>query len=242
MRMSLFVSVVLSAGIAAPALADLTGAPLTIRSVNAEGQTLGSLIIQESWAPWVNGVWSWQSSAPMSILSSTGAPLGVLESCALSFVQDPIVNINFTLTGGPAGSHFIISSGALSFPAMAGAIGDASAGYSLTDSDHVGGALTTGNYPGGKMYRAFYNGFPVGTTFAYLADGVAAPLNGTNGDFENQPPTPIPGVVTDMSAQWDFHISPNDSIGATSTFQIVPSPATGALLALGGLAALRRRR
>ena len=48
--------------------------------------------------------------------------------------------------------------------------------------------------------------------------------------------------VTSISASWDFTLSAFDSATGTSTFTIVPAPASAALLGLGGLAAARRRR
>jgi uncharacterized protein (TIGR03382 family) len=227
---------------AAPALAGLNGAPLTIHASGPSGT--GDLIIDAGASQWHDGTWYWHSLAPIPILDTTsGATIALLTSCTLTYHDDPMVDVNFTLTGGASGSHFIVSSAQLTFPTLFNPTGNASAGFSTTDSDNAGGSLVTGNYPGGNNYRAFYNGFPGGTTFAHLVTGpVAAPQGGTNVAAGNQPATVIPGGVSDMSAQWDFNISANDSIGATSTFNLVPAPGAGALLALGGLAALRRRR
>jgi uncharacterized protein (TIGR03382 family) len=241
MRTSVLVSIVAVAGAAAQALAGMNGPPLQISAIGSSGEVLGSLTVQQSWGSWNNGQWSWQATQPMPILSSTGQTLGTLAACSLSYVNDPVVNLNFTITAGSSGNHFIFTSAQLLFPTINPATGDASGGYSLTDSDHVGGATATGNFPGGTLFRPFYNGFPGGTTFADIVSGIAAPLNGTNSTSANVSPTAI-GAVTDISAQWDFNLSANDTLSASSTFEVVPAPGAGALLALGGLAALRRRR
>jgi hypothetical protein len=52
-----------------------------------------------------------------------------------------------------------------------------------------------------------------------------------------------PGVASVIGLTLTFQLSPGDSVGITSRFEIVnvPEPATGALLALGAALALARR-
>ena len=53
----------------------------------------------------------------------------------------------------------------------------------------------------------------------------------------------MPGAVSDISSRFSFTLSANDIASGTSIFTVViPSPGSAALLGLGGLVAIRRRR
>lgn len=234
---------VVLAGLAAGARADITNPAFRIQATNSFGT--GELVIPSNWGNWINGTWHWETTTGMPILNSVGGgTLAMLDTLSITYQNDPVVNLNFLVTAGAAPTHFIISSALLSFPAISPATGNASAGVTVTDADQAGGALLTGNYAGGRAYLAQYNGFvPGGTTFTTLVTGpIAAPLGGTNVGSGFIGPTPIGPAVSDMSAQWDFNLSANDSASGTSSYNIVPAPATGALLSVGLLAVRRRRR
>ena len=120
----------------------------------------------------------------------------------------------------------------------------ATAGVTVTDND-ANGATLTGEGAGGSFFNAAYNG---GTTFADLISGpFTTSVAGSNSGAQDFPAAPgafdpIGGTLTDIQAQFNFTLSANDSASGTSGFFSIPTPGAATLIALGGLAGLRRRR
>lgn len=193
-----------------------------------------------------------QPIVTLSDLRSTlrALPSGVM-SCALSFV----------VTDLGAGSTLSFSSAVGSFAAINPAEARASAGITLTDSNGNGASAQFLGL-GGTAYLAEVNAVGVGPDFANLLPGggvgtvpfvpdlpgvmTTGPF-GTNTASQNSSPSPtfLPvGVpVTSMHTQFDFTLTPGDQASGSSNFFVrVPSPGATALLGLGGLVALRRRR
>jgi hypothetical protein len=159
----------------------------------------------------------------------------------------PTVNLNFAVMAGAVQTEFTISSALLSFNTpISPAEGRASAAISVTDV--LGnGANLTGAASNGGSYIAQYNGLvPTGTTFAELIPGLSAPGFGSNAVAQDFPGggafAPIGAAVSNMSSQFHFTLSAFDQASGTSTFEIVPAPATLALLGIGALLGRRRRR
>jgi hypothetical protein len=71
-------------------------------------------------------------------------------------------------------------------------------------------------------------------TLTSLNDGLPTTLNDNPGPLG-------PGDLT-WAFQWDFNLAPGQSVLISKDKSIVPAPASAALLAIGGLAAARRRR
>lgn len=76
--------------------------------------------------------------------------------------------------------------------------------------------------------------FGVGSVSSLMTNGVVDNLNNTGLPFG-------PGDIT-IGYQWRITIDPGFSRSITSTFSVIPAPGAGAVLALAGLAAARRRR
>lgn len=209
------------------------------------GGQVAHFSVPQSAGVWSGQTFSWSLTQPVSIMTSTGASLGVLTDASVFVVEDPVVAINFNIASTAQNTSFTITSPVLSFPAMSGAVGAASAAVSVTDLLGDGATLTPS---GAGAYLAQYNGaLPGGTNFATLVNApvVAAPFSTTTisqefpggGNY-----APIGGSIADISAQWQFTISPDDLASGTGVFTVIPAPASLALVGLAGLVAGRRRR
>ncbi|MEL6497318.1 MAG: VPLPA-CTERM sorting domain-containing protein [Planctomycetota bacterium] len=174
--------------------------------------------------------------ASASVMVTTdGASRGA--SGAQSVVAD------FSVFASTQNASFQINSAVVSFSTIqaSDALGFASAAVTLVDVLNDGAALTPA--PGGG-YQALVNG---GSTFASLFPA-GSPLSVPSGtgtlDFNSDTGAFLPaGVdVSSISASWNFSLSGFDSATGTSTFTVIPAPASAAMLGLGGLAAARRRR
>lgn len=121
-----------------------------------------------------------------------------------------------------------------------------SMGGSLTDAnfDALGGLSTAGPSP---LYAGMIDGVqvlpiyahPSSWSFAFAGQTITIPQinSGLPG-----PTIPGPAVLNNIGIQHRFTLSPGDSVSFTSFFVVqVPEPATLSVLALGGLALLRRR-
>jgi hypothetical protein len=236
--------------LAASASADLVGPGFRITAIDAEGHRAEAVL---------NGTWNgdryvWESNQTIELwdgqtfvgalnpADETGAP----TASAVLYVEDPVVNMTFSVQAGSSATMFMISSALLSFPAITNGQASASAGFSVTDFNGNGATLV-GNGPVGGGYTAQYNGFAgtySGTTYAELIPGVAAGSFGTGTLNQDNPVAGtqlVPGSVTDMSAVIAFTLSAFDLASGTTNFVLTPEPASLSLVLLG-LAAVARRR
>jgi len=182
--------------------------------------------------------YDWTMSIATAIHGPGGELLGRINSAHIEVDSDPFVLANFNVTAGSLNTTFNVSSSNL-VVAPSSYTGQASAQVTLTDNDGDGALLAVSTNPAG-MYRAMYNG---PTVFANLLSApVVAASFSSNVANSNIGPAPIVGVINDISAQFDFTLSANDTATGTSNFTIVPAPGSIALLGLSGLAAIRRRR
>jgi MYXO-CTERM domain-containing protein len=179
-------------------------------------------------------------AAPVDITSGANV-IATVDNLSTMLICDPLVNLGFVVTAGGANAHVTIKSALLSFAAINNAHGTASAQIGITDNDGNGATLTGGG-AGGMGYLAQYNGYvPGGTTFASLVPSFSVGTFGSDNRNGNVPDTPIVPPVSNMSSQFDFTITANDSASGTSVYVITPEPGSLALLVLGGLALIRRR-
>jgi uncharacterized protein (TIGR03382 family) len=235
-----------AAGLALVAGAASAGLSNIVLDIRAEvGGQVAQFSVPQSAGTWNGQVFTWNLAQPVPIQTAGGVTLGVLTDASVHVIQDPVVAINFNIASTALNTAFTITSPVLSFSAISGAVGSASAAVSVTDLLGDGATLTPG---GAGAYRAQYNGaLPGGTNFATLVNApvVAGAFSTTT--FSQDFPggggfVPIAGSVADISAQWDFTISPDDLASGTGVFTVIPAPASAALLALGGALVGRRRR
>lgn len=166
----------------------------------------------------------------------------------LSGDADPVVNSNFSVVN-PLGvpQDFNVSVFLPIFPALpAPTYTSGSIGLTLTDATGNGATLTN-RANGAAIYTAKIDN----VNYETLLDApysLVAPAFGSNNDSAD---FGLPGITqigpaanTSIGIQVQFTLSSHDLAGVTSTFTVVPEPASLALagLALLGCVALVRRR
>ncbi len=147
------------------------------------------------------------------------------------------VNLGFNVAAGFLNTSFAIDAADVNFPAFGSVTGSASASVSVTSTNFGSGATLSPDGVG--VYNASYN---LGTTFADLFQANLTAASLTTETYDADFAGPIAGSVDNIDAAWGFTLSAFDLASGTSTFTVVPTPASAALLGLGGLVAARRRR
>jgi hypothetical protein len=232
-------------GMASPAMAEISDVVLRIEATNEMGTAVYEGYLSDgTW--YQGGEYIWESRTPIVMLNQAGQVIATFNNARVRCIEDPVVQLNFSVSSGTLDTTFTISSPLLSFPTLDPAVGRASAGVSVTDTDGNGATMSPDMQPG--LYTAQYNGLvPTGTLFADLLTGpVAAGAFDSATDSDSSPGggafAPIGNPVSDMSSRFRFTLTANDEASGTSTYEIVPAPGTLALLGLGGVLAGRRRR
>jgi hypothetical protein len=241
--MRISVSALAVAAGASIASADLSPVVFRIEATNSVGTGAWQVALDPANFG-ADGTYRYALPGDIQIMSD-GQEVATLTDVQLTYVQDPQVNMTFSVQSGGTATSFTITSGLLSFPGINPATGRASAGVTVTD---LGGNGASMSNPGGFLYRADYNGLvPGGTNFAsLLSSPVSAGAFSTNSVSDSNPAgpgfDPIAGTVVDMSAQFSFTLSANDSASGTSTWIVIPSPGAAGILALAAAVGAGRRR
>lgn len=173
--------------------------------------------------------------------------------------HDNTIALTFTAWAGASVTTFIITTANLDVSFPEPVLARASSNFTATDQNGDGVTVTSidaaGNAAAG-WWRTQYNGgygpnpnaTPGGTQYAL--NGAASistfsPFGTISGGNNTGILSPISPGWTDMSGQLRFTLTPGDSVGGTSTFIssiAIPAPGAAVVLALGGIAAGRRRR
>ncbi len=242
--MKLFFASMIALAAGATANAGVIGHAIQISATN--GTSSASWFVDAP-ATWTDGAWQWNAPAGGLEMreAGTNALVAAIDGLHIRFEEDPVVNINFSVTASSSDTIFTITSGLLTYTPFNGEA-FASASLTVTDSDGSGLAFASGAYGGGDVYRANLNGaIPGPTVFADLVPGFSVglpPGSATDSEFLGFVPV---GIISSQQASYSFTLSANDSASGTSTFitrTVIPAPASIALLGIAGALAGRRRR
>ncbi len=189
---------------------------------------------------------------PLDITDGGGNVIATINTLnATSVSDDPATPFNdgfsvvdFSMSAGALDTTVEVISTFASFaPGTYGNSPTVLANALFTASDENGDGVTlTSNGPNGKISDFYVNGdLASGDLFASLADGFSG------GAFLSPSTSDSTGFVTSPVAIDSYQFTSNFVISAvdeaSGSFSIaIPSPATGVLFALGGLAAAGRRR
>lgn len=171
-----------------------------------------------------------------------------IDSWSSVYDVDPFVTNNAVLTNNSAVAQTFIISAAIPIPAFNyDRAVFSSVGVTATDSNGNGSVSVTSL----SLFEGQVNGVgvlslldPVSLTQANCSPFPNTPgCTATTSDGIVLQALPA-GVATVIGIKLQFTLSPGDSIGITSRFEIIPEPTTFLLLGMGvtGLALARRRR
>jgi hypothetical protein len=181
----------------------------------------------------------WRMSNPIDIMVGS-VQLATVNSLSIQSDSDPSVNLLFGVAAGATNTTFDIQSAVVSFSSLTNPQAYASAAVTLTSDSN--GETLTGLFDGGKTYQARYNGTSV---YASLVDGFSISGNQSVTDGDREPTNGtelISDTLSSIQSEFNFTLSAQEQASGTSRFEVTPEPATLSLLALGGLALVRRRK
>lgn len=179
--------------------------------------------------------------AAVEIRSSSGELLATIERLEARINGDPSVTLFFAVQA-EASATLIIKSALLTFSPIVNPDAYVTVSVTVTDTNRDT-ATATGAFEGGKLFQARYND---GVVWATLVNTMSAPRGSSAIGEERRPAIAdwetIPDTVWAIQSEYKFTLSALDSASGTSTFEIVPEPASLLLVALGGAFCLIRRR
>ncbi|VAX42015.1 hypothetical protein MNBD_PLANCTO03-2387, partial [hydrothermal vent metagenome] len=219
---------------------DIGDPVLTFEASNALGS--GTFTVSPDDGAWDGNSWFWMALGPIEIYTDTGDLIATFTQGSAFIDEDPLIGMGFAVLNGDLDATISISSSNITFDTIFGAQGRASAGMTMTESNGDTATLI-GLEAGGTMFSADYNGT---TPFADLLAGPFSAGAFSTTDATDEYPDggafAAMGDVSDISVDWSFELSANDQASGTSVFVVIPTPASLALIAVGGLFIGRRRR
>ncbi len=226
---------------ASSAWGDIGDPVLVYEASNAMGS--GSFIVNQADGAWDGDRWFWMAFEPIEIYTDSGDLIVTMTQGSAFFEMAPVIGLGFAVFAEDFDTTFTITSTTLTFDTIFNAQGRTSGGMTLTESNGDTASIT-GLQAGGTMFRADFNS---GSTFANLLTGPfttgdAFGTISTTDEYPDGGAFAAMGDVSDMSVEWSFELSANDQASGTSVFVVIPAPSSLALISLGGLLMVRRRR
>lgn len=231
-------------GSVSTALGDISDIIYSVVAENRSGRaTFTARFSDGSWDS-QRRIFTWRLPLPVELRDEDDDLIAILEQGSTQVRENPQISIGYLVQAGSSLTTFTITSALLSFSTMNNPDARASVSMGITDIDGNGAELR-GLHDGPAAYLAEYNGFvPGGSTFSALIGSIVVGSGGSGSAFQNDPPTGyrmITGGVSDMSVQYKFSLTANDTSSGTSNYRIIPEPASIVLLGLGVLKMMRRR-
>ena len=178
-------------------------------------------------------------------------PLGEITQWAADLKEDPFITNNVNITNNTGFTVVYVASVLMPIPAFGyNAVVNSSVGVTATDDD-ADNTLLVDEDSGISFYQGRVNAVTLLTLTPPAIPITTADCTVPGPNFPGCTATSsagitylaTAGVANNLEIVLRFALSPGDSIGITSRFEIVPEPSTGLLLGLGVLAlALKRRQ
>ena len=190
----------------------------------------------------VGDVTVWELDSPLAIDGI------MLDNWDAQFKEDPYVTNNLNVTNTTGSTQTFIATVLLTIPAFSyGSAINSSVGVTATDSNgnnillfanNGSTPLFQGTVNGTAMLPLDPSGLPLTTASCTVPFPGCTATDSAGTAFQAL----APGVATQIGITLTFDLSPGDSAGLTSRFEIIPEPGTAMLLGLGLLVLSGARR